>query len=138
MPFTVSKVDLDRDWDELFAAEWAAWMHPPQAIWELMFPIIGAAPDAEAQAIKKGSALQLEASRTDHYDQWIKVTDTDTGKIVAGALWKFYDSNPYRAPFGEFDAVWFPQGELRDLCNSMFTQLRAWRPRTMATPHASQ
>lgn len=136
MPFHVSKVDLTKDWDELFAAEWAAWMHPPQAIWELMFPILGNGPGAEADAIKKASAMQLQSSKSDPHDQWVKVTDTDTGKIIAGALWKFYDSNPYRAPLGEFNATWFPEGELRDLCNSMYTQLRAWRPRTMAVAHA--
>ncbi|KAF6226089.1 hypothetical protein HO133_008954 [Letharia lupina] len=111
-------------------------MHPPQAVWELMFPIVSHGPNAEAEAIKKGSAVQLQGSRTGPHDQWIKVSDTDTGKIVTGALWKFYNSNPYRVPFGEFDPTWFSEGEPRDLCNSMNTQLRAWRPETMAAPHA--
>lgn len=113
-------------------------MQPPQAVWELMFPIVSHGPNAGAEAIKKGSAVQLQGSRTGPHDQWIKVTDTDTGKIVTGALWKFYNSNPYRVPFGEFDATWFSEGELRDLCNSMSTQLRARRPGTMAAPHACQ
>ena len=53
MPFHVSKVDLAKDWDELFAAEWAACMHSPQAIWELMFPVLGNGPSAQAEAIKR-------------------------------------------------------------------------------------
>lgn len=50
--------------------------------------------------------------------------DTETGKIVGGTLWKFYESNPYRAPMEESNATWLPGGELRDLCDSMYAQKR--------------
>ena len=136
MPLIVMKVDLEKDWDEFFRAEWAAWMNPPQAVWQLMFPIIGNDDNAEEAAIRDGASRQLLGSKMDPYDQWVKMVDTDSGKIVAGALWKFYDTNPYRAPFEAFDAAWCPPGELRQLCNEMFTQLRAWRPRTMSVAHA--
>ncbi len=136
MTFKVLEVDLDQDFDELFAVEWTAWMNPPQALWELMFPVVGDGPDAEAAAIRDGAARQLLASKGDPHDRWVKVVDTDTNKIVAGALWKFYDTNPYRAPLDDFDAVWCPPGELKELCNQMYTQLQAWRPKTMAVAHA--
>ena len=136
MTFEVLEVDLDKDWDEFFAAEWAAWMHPPQAFWQILFPIIGSGHDAEAVAISEGAARQLRDSKADPHAQWIKVVDTDTGKIIAGALWKFYDTNPYRAPLDPFVALWCPAGELRDLCHDMYTQLRAWRPKTMVVAHA--
>ena len=136
MTFKVLEVDLSQDWDEFFAAEWAAWMHPPQALWEIMFPITGNGDNAEIDAVKEGAARQLQGSKADPYDRWVKVVETDTSKIVAGALWKFYDTNPYRAPLDPFDAVWCPPGELRQLCNEMYNQLRAWRPKTMAVAHA--
>jgi hypothetical protein len=136
MDFQISEVDLEVEWEELFAAEWAAWTHPHQAIWELMFPVLGTSPGAELETIKNGAALQLAGTKADPYSRWIKIVDRTNGKIVAGALWKFYPSNPYRAPMDRFEATWYPEGELRVLATSMYEQLRAWRPRTMATAHA--
>lgn len=134
MPFKILEVDLAKDYDELFACQVSAWTHPPQAVWELMFPILGDGPHVEAEAIRIGGARQLQGNTP--CDRWVKVIDTETGKIIAGALWKFFDSNPYRAPFDEFNAFWYPEGDLRDLCNQMYDQLRAWRPKCMAAPHA--
>ena len=138
MTFELLEVDLDKEWDELFACEWAAWMDPRQSIWELTFPVLGSGPTAEAEAIRINSARQLQGIKADPLSRWMKVVDTDTGKIVAGALWKFYDSNPYRAPLEEPDATWLPEGELKDLCDSMYTQNRVWKSRTMPVPHARE
>ena len=111
-------------------------MHPPQAFWEVMFPITGDGDDAQINAIKEDAARQLEGSKADPHSRWVSIVEIDTGKIVAGVLWKFYHANPYRAPFDRFDAMWYPPGELRQLCNEMYIQLRAWRPKTMAVAHA--
>lgn len=138
MTFELSEVDLDKDWDELFACEWTAWMNPPQSLWELTFPNLGTSPSDEAEAIKKGAARQLQGIRADPRSQWMKMVDTATGKIVAGALWKFYESNQYRAPMEESSAAWLPEGELRDLCDSMYAQNRSWKPRIMPVAHGRQ
>lgn len=136
MTFELCEVDLEKDWDELFACEWAAWMKPRQSLWELTFPILGSGPSAEAEAINKNAARQLQGIKGDPRSRWMKIVDKDTGKIVAGALWKFYDSNPYRAPLEKTDATWLPEGELRDLCDSMYRQNDVWRPRVMPVAHA--
>ena len=103
MTFQLSEVDLDADFSSLFTTECAAWTHPPQALWELMFPILGAGPDAEAKALKNGAALQLAGAKADSYSRWVKIIiDTTTGKSVAGALGEFYPENPYRAPLEDF------------------------------------
>lgn len=138
MPFELSTVDLDRDWDELFACEWAAWMNPRQSMWELTFPNLSSGFSAEAEAIKSAAARQLQDTKTDPSSQWIKMTDAATGKIVAGALWKFHDSNPYRAPLAKPDATWLPEGELRDLYHSWYAQNRVWARRVMPVAHARQ
>ena len=132
MPFEISPTDMSIEYDALFACQWAAFTNPPQALWELFFPIQG----SEAEAIKAGAARQLQGA-TPH-DQWIKAVDTESGKIVGGALWKFFDENPYAAPMPEFDAVWYPEGELRELCNTMYEGLRVWRPKCVPRPHACQ
>lgn len=138
MTIEISEIDLDKDWEELFACQWAAWMNPRQSLWELTYPVLGSGPSAEAEAIRSGAARQLKDIKADPLSRWMKAVDTDTGKIVAGALWKFYDSNPYRAPKEDTDADWLPEGELKDLCDSMYTQNDVWRPKTMRVAHARQ
>lgn len=138
MPFEHSIVDPDKDWDELFACEWAAWMNPRQSMWELTFPNLGSGASGEAKAIETAAARQLQDIKKDPSNRWIKMVDVDTGKIVAGALWKFYDSNPYRAPLAKSNATWLPQGELRDLYDSWYAQGRAWPRKVMPVAHARQ
>jgi hypothetical protein len=137
MPLLVEEVNLEKDFDELFNCQWAAWTNPPQAPWELMFPILGSGPSAEAEAIKAGRDRQLQDTKASPNDRWVKVIDTDTGKIIAGALWKMYTTNPYRAPLEKLDACWWPAGsELKELASSMYDQLQAYKPKMMSVAHA--
>lgn len=138
MTFTLSPVDLSQEWDSFFACEWAAWTNPPQAIWELTYPILDTGPTAEASAVKNAAARQKQDVHADPLSRWMKIVDSDSGKIVAGALWRFYDTNPYRGPVKKSDATWLPKGELRDLCDEMHAQNRVWRPRIMPVAHARQ
>ena len=138
MTLQLSEIDLDADFSSLFTTKWAEWTYPLQALWELMFHILGAGPDAEAKAIKNGAALRLAGTKADPYSRWVKIIDTTTGKNVAGALWKFYPENPYRAPLEEFEATRYPPGELRESATSMYEQLRAWRPKCMSTAHSCE
>ena len=89
--------------------------------------------------MKAGAALQLAGTVADPHDHWLKVVDTSTGKIVAGALWKIYTENPYRTPVPKLDAVWWPEGsEMRELTNEMYAQLSRDRPRMMGRPHCCE
>ena len=96
MQLRISEADLDTDWASLFAAEWAAWTDPPQAVWQLMFPVTSESANAEGLAMSAGSARQLAGSRADPRDRWVKAVDATSGQIVGAALWKFFDENPYR------------------------------------------
>lgn len=139
MPLVLSPVDLTTEYTALFAAQWAAWTHPPQAVWQLFFPVLGSHPTAEAEAIAAGCERQLQGTLADPHAHWLKVVDTATGQIVAGALWYIYPTNPYRAPLEPFDAVWWPEGsDLRSLTLQMYEQLRASRPRMMGVAHACE
>lgn len=84
MTFEVSEIDIGKDWAELFACEWAAWMNPQQSIWKLTYPVLGSGPSAEAEAIKSGAARQLKDIKADSLCRWMKAVDTNTGTIVAG------------------------------------------------------
>ena len=100
MPIQIREADPSCEWDEIFAREWVSWTNPPQSIWSLTFPIIGTGPTAEAEAIKIGAARQ-QGMLADPLCRWIKAVDDESGKIVGGALWKFYPTNPYRTPMAK-------------------------------------
>ena len=137
MPLVLEETNLEGDYDELFDVEWAAWNDPPQVLWALMFPAKGTGPEAIAESKKVAADRQLQGTRMDPHDRWLKVVDTDTGKIAGGALWKIYTSNPYRAPLPALDAFWWPEGhEMRKLTNDMYAQLQATRPKIASTAHA--
>ena len=136
MPFKLSEALIPHDHEALFATEWQAWTHPRNAMWELLSPVLESGPDAEAHAMAAASARQLKATLEDPADHWLKVVDTETGKIVGGALWKIYETNPYRAPVPAVDASWWPEGdELRDLTNALFEQFNSPRVMKMQVPH---
>ena len=124
IPLQIYNVDLEKDWPGLFAAEWAAWINPSQAVWQLIFPVTDKSVGAEVIVILEGLARQLAGSNADPHDCWVKVVNSDSNQILGGVLWKFFEENPYRASFSEFDAVWQPDDQLRVLCNQMYTQLR--------------
>ena len=139
MPLVLEECNLERDHDELFEVQWASWTDPPQVLWPLMFPVNGTGPEAIKASKKVAADRQLQATRMDPHDRWLKVVDTDIGKIVAGSLWKIYTSNPYRAPLQPLDAFWWPEGhEMRNLANNMYNQLQAHRPKYASTAHACQ
>ena len=85
-----------------------------------------------------GSARQLKALRADPQFRWVKVVDGDKdGIIVAAALWRFHDENPYRAPPAEREeAVWLPEGRLRELYAEMARATAVWRVRVGCVAHA--
>ena len=133
----VADVDIEKDFDELISCYWTAWASPPLAVGKLTFPYLGTGSMMETQALKDRQKLLYESTRGDPSYRWVKVVDTQTGRIVAGALWNFYPTNPYRAPPPRPQAPWWPEGsEMRELTESMYRQLQGMRPQMMSTAHA--
>ncbi|EHK96447.1 hypothetical protein M7I_7841 [Glarea lozoyensis 74030] len=93
MPFKVSEVKTDFEFTELIA-------------W----------PNARQESLEECTQRQLEWHRSDPSSYWQKVTDTATGEIVAGALWKLYSENPFEKEDHE-EAYWYPEGGQREYVN---------------------
>ncbi|EKG20959.1 Protein of unknown function DUF1295 [Macrophomina phaseolina MS6] len=76
-----------------------------------------------------------QAMRHDPADLWLKVVDTETGRIVSTAHWKLY---PTWVPFNtELPSLsWFPEGEERTLAEEIIHTFYANRAqRQHGTPH---
>lgn len=135
MPFKLEEVDLAADFDELVACEWESFENPPQTFFRLYFPILGTGPDAHAEAIKDGTRHQLEWFQSDPTSYWQKVTDSESGKIIAGALWKICKTNPFEHPDKHADATWYPEGTRREFATKALAQIDAPRTKMARRPH---
>jgi len=116
MPFKLEEVNPDVDFKELIACEWESYENPLQTFFRLFCPIRGTGPQAREESLAECTERQLEWHRSDPTSYWQKVTDSATGKIVGGALWKICHTNPFEHPDHE-EAYWFPEGGQREFVN---------------------
>ena len=134
MPFDLQDVDIPADFEELIACEWASYETPHQTFFRLFCPISGSGPDARAESLREATKRQLDWHRSDPTSYWQKVTDRDTGKIVAAALWKICETNPFEHADTHSEAYWFPEGGQRDFVNKALEQFDAPRARMAPRP----
>jgi hypothetical protein len=134
MPFSI-EVAKDEDLHELMQVLWTCFENPPQGILRVFFPILN--DDREA------SLLAASDGQRDEYKEaypeliWLKVVDDETGKIIAGAKWYFYESNPFAThdPLGE-EAVWYPEGVGRQVATSVMHAFEKPRVTMGQRPHS--
>jgi hypothetical protein len=118
MLFKLDEVNVDVDFKELIACEWESYENPFQTFFRLFCPIRGTGPQAREESLRECTERQLEWHRSDPTSYWQKVTDVATGKIIAGALWKIYPTNPFEhLDLDHGEAYWFPEGGQRDFVN---------------------
>ncbi|MCJ1400326.1 hypothetical protein MMC11_003531 [Xylographa trunciseda] len=89
MPLQLSAAQ-PADFDALTACQFAAF-HPHEAFHDVIWP---GPPTAENLARCK--ARQQAWMAADGHSTYLKITDTDTGAIVAGAKWCVYAAEPAR------------------------------------------
>ncbi|KAF3392942.1 hypothetical protein DPV78_010135 [Talaromyces pinophilus] len=134
MPFSI-EVAKDEDLHELMQVLWTCFENPPQGILRVFFPILN--DDREA------SLLAASDGQRDEYKEaypeliWLKVVDDETGKIIAGAKWYFYESNPFAThdPLSE-EAVWYPEGVGRQVATSVMHAFEKPRVTMGQRPHS--
>lgn len=134
MPFSI-EVAKDEDLHELMQVLWTCFENPPQGILRVFFPILN--DDREA------SLLAASDGQRDEYKEaypeliWLKVVDNETGKIIAGAKWYFYESNPFAShdPLSE-EAVWYPEGVGRQVATSVMHAFEKPRVTMGQRPHS--
>ena len=134
MPFKLEDVDYDNDFAELITCEWASYENPYQPFFRLFCPVLGSGPNAHAESLKAAIARQLNWHSAEASSYWQKVVDADSGKIVAGALWKIHKTNPFDPPQDPHEAEWFPEGGAREYVTKALAQFEAPRERMSQRP----
>lgn len=130
MSLRLEVVDPAVDFPELVECKWESYEIPYQSFWRLFNPIIGTGPNARDDSLRQATIRQEKGHLSDPASHWLKVTDSNNGnKIIAGAWWKIYPSNPFEENDDEFEAFWFPEGGQRDFATAAIRQHDAPRAR---------
>lgn len=133
MPFKRLDLDHDKDWLELMECLFLAHEDPEQKFFPLFYPTHGTREEALVEAAErtKNDCLRDPTS----YVQ--KVVDEDSGKIVGGALWNIYTSNPF--PEGkakeEIEVTWYPDDSSREYAAYVVNHFGKAHERMAKRPH---
>lgn len=133
--YLLKEIDSVTDLPKLVDCKWTSYEHPFQPFLRLYNPILGTGPNARAESSKASTARQIQGYQSDPYSHWLKVTDPNSGKIIAGAWWKFYPENPFENDEDDFVAFWFPEGGQRDYATAAIRLHNDPRRQLAQKPH---
>lgn len=146
MGFKLLEVQENSEFPELFAAFRAGFTNPGTILWPLFTgdrssPAFSKdATDIESEAVKAEYIGRFIAwHRADPTSTWLKVVDEDTGRVVGGGRWTFYESDrPYGEPGAghKVEATWWPEGTERELASECLGQFLESAVVNMNKPHA--
>ncbi|PQE07888.1 hypothetical protein CJF32_00003014 [Rutstroemia sp. NJR-2017a WRK4] len=126
----------EADFREMMAACWEAFENPFASFLRIVFYLKGESPEARTESINEAASNMLAIhgilSSTSH---WIKVVDTETGKLIGAANWMTHESSPYTEPRPPIVAVWWPEGDGREYASNYMQQVEAHKPRYYDRPH---
>lgn len=134
MSFKLSEIVSDAEFDELARCEFDAYENPACNLKQLFFPIVGSLPSAREDAIKEAVERQTMWHRADPTSKWIKVVDSESGKMAGAACWHVYEADPY-AVVPEDECDWWAVGEDRNIANALMEQFLTPRMTYMRRPH---
>ena len=134
MSFKVVNVNAEAEFTELVQVEWTSYEHPYCRLIRLFFPIFGSDANARATALKESTDRQINWHKEDPTSDWIKVVDSESGRVAGAACWHVYQENPYATQSDE-ECTWYPPGEGREMANSLMGQFLTPRMKYMAKPH---
>lgn len=135
MPLKVEEADVAADFDALIACQWASFENPHQPFFRLFCPVLGGpGAAARAEALQTSTNNQRDWLNADPTSYWQKVTDTETGEIVGGALWKICPTSPFEVAEEHFEAYWYPEGGQRDFVTKALEQLEEPRAKMGRRP----
>ncbi len=106
MPLELREVLHDSEWTSLIECEDEAYTSPFNGVYILF------RPDPSPAGFEELRDRQLSWHKNDPTSRWFKVVDTDIGdKVVGGACWNTYTTNPY-PEIREYpmEVTWWPEG----------------------------
>lgn len=131
MSLVLEVVKDEKDFDEILPLLHVSFSDPPSPFRRWFMPIHttleAAIEDARDRSIDK-----WKRNETIH---WIKVTDTDSGKIIGAALWEIQNEIRER-PQVPTNAYWHKEGsEEKAFAEKLLTELNTFTVKRMSRPH---
>jgi hypothetical protein len=139
MSFELNVVTDEKDFDEIVRVLYAAFSEPPTDFLKWYIPIHTTVDDA-TEAFK-GRAI--DSWKEDPQCYWLKVTDTETGKILGAACWEVHDANKVQENAKVFsqpyNADWHMDGsEEKAFANILFEGMDKFMAEKMTRPHVGK
>ncbi|KAI0541757.1 acyl-CoA N-acyltransferase [Xylaria digitata] len=134
MTFELQDIDPEVDFPALARCLFESYENPLQKFFHAFFPIHGTGVEAREEAVEE-AAERLKLWRIhDPTSYWQKAVDTETGRIVGGALWNIYEENPFVNPQPP-TVTWFPPGGSRTFVEKVLENHARPRSKAAQKPH---
>lgn len=141
MGLVLQEVKTDEEFIPLIAALREGFANPDTAVWRLfMGDWRPDDPAAREAALVEATERMRAEHRADPTSTWLKVVDDETGQVVAGGRWSFFERggpNPYDG-HREVEATWFPEGEPRWVASLLLNDFLERAVRNANRPHACE
>ena len=139
MPLQLAEVISDSDFDELIPLLWLSYESPRIPLLPLLFPVEDESAAAREKAVQHTKESMMHMHHTDPSSHWLKVTDTDTNQIIAGARWHVHEVDPYSsAPEKPFVVTSWPEGDRRRYATMNIGHIILPRTKRYRRPHLSK
>ncbi|KAF2175457.1 hypothetical protein K469DRAFT_702208 [Zopfia rhizophila CBS 207.26] len=113
MGYELKEVDPETDFPEIARCLFESYEDPPQKFFSVFFPIHGTGDEARREALEEAAQRLHFWHVNDPSSYWQKVVDTDSSKIVGGALWNIHKENPF-AEQKHSEITWYPNDSSRE------------------------
>ncbi|KAI1424923.1 acyl-CoA N-acyltransferase [Xylaria sp. FL1777] len=138
MALLLSDIDPDVDFPALTRCVLEAYEDPPQSFVYMFFqPMHGTGAVSREAAIEEAAARLKLWHTSDPSSRWQKVVDTETGKVVGGAAWNIYTTNPFEElhELHDMEVTWYPGDTSRTYVEKALENYGMPRYRAAQRPH---
>ena len=139
MSLQLAEVISDSDFDKLIPLLWHSYESPRIPFLPLLFPVEDESAEGRENAIQCTKEIMMRMHHADPSSHWLKVTDTDSNQIIAGARWHVHEVDPYSsAPEKPFVVTSWPEGDRRRYATMNIGQVILPRRKRYRSPHLSK
>ncbi|KAI0896465.1 hypothetical protein F4806DRAFT_464652 [Annulohypoxylon nitens] len=133
MTLRLEEVKDEKDFDEILPVLYAAFGEPYNSLRKWFIPV-HTTVEAAVEGSKERNVRSWKQSEGIH---WLKVTDTDSGKIIGAAEWEIREQvSPPDEPQGPINAYWHTEGsEEKAFAEKLFVNLKGFMKKRMGRPH---
>ncbi|KAI1770989.1 hypothetical protein F4818DRAFT_454902 [Hypoxylon cercidicola] len=133
MPLVLEEVKDEKDFDEILPVLYAAFGEPYNSLRRWFIPV-HTTVDA---AIEDAKARHIKSWKQHAGIHWVKVTDTDSGKIVGAAEWEIREQvSPPDEPQKPINAYWHIEGsEEKAFAEKLLMNLKGFMKERMTRSH---